>query len=501
MSDDSLEQNVARLLEGTTPHDRGATRPDEAFRARLEARLLAEVAPAPAARAAEARTVVRPGRFRRALSYTALALASAAVIVLALGAPRALRVEASSPHTLTVPTGTRSWIEIGAPGRPPLLRAELRGPAEATWQPAPPVLRVEHGWIRAEANAPLAVRAADVEVALTQGAELELELTRGGTNMAPKWLLPASTAIASGALVGLVVHRGNAEVRSADGSKAAPNGQLVVVDGARGDDRLVDAQRHVAMLERKVSGLRGENERLAAQLADKKGVTVSSVMARLGELKQGSQLAALASPGKLMELETDLKGLGAQGVQAMVDLLKSKDDKDRFLAAKILEDLDSPTAIPALREVALGDTDPLAARMASHALALMESPGTTDALRELVKKKPSWEAEVNAIWGLCRQGDPDGIAQAMTFLKDKEGRSEQMRAALGINLLLLRGEELLPLVDEVVTQWKTAPQTVAFAAEYYKNLGAAGRSRLEALANDPALSEEQRSGVKKLLGR
>lgn len=496
MSDDQLEKNVARLLEGTVPHDRGPARPDEAFRARLEARLLAETAPARPA----PRTAVR-GRFRRVASYAGLALASAAVIVIGLGQPASVRVDASRPQTLTVPAGTRSWIEIGGPGRPPLLRAELRGPAEATWQPTPPVLRVEHGWIRTEAASPVAVQAAGVEVALQPGAELELELSRGGTNMAPKWLLPASTAIASGVLVGLVVHRGSAAVRGADGTKAAPHGQLVVMEGARPDDRLVDSQRHVAMLERKVTGLRQENDRLAAQLADKKGVTVKSVMARIGELKEGGAIAALASPGKLTDVETDLKGLGAAGVQAMVDLLKSKDDKDRFLAARILEDLDSPAAIPALRDVALGDSDALAAKMASHALALMESPGTTDALRDIVKKKPSWEAEVNALWGLCKQGDPDAIAQAMVFLKDKEGRSEDQRAALGINLLLLKGEDLLPLVDEVVSQWKALPQTVAFAAEYYKGLGEAGRSRLEALANDPALTEDQRGGVKKLLGR
>src|SRR5262249_10655869 len=178
------------------------------------------------------------------------------------------------------------------------------------------------------------------------------------------------------------------------------------------------------------------------------------------------QLAALAAPGKVADLVTDLKGLGPAGVNAMIDLLKSKDPKERFLAAKVLEDLSSPAAIPALRDTALNDSDQMAANMASHALALMADPATTDALKDIIKSNKFWGETVNALWGLCKIGDPDGLAQALAYIKDPQVDA-QARIALAANLTIIDDESVMPMIDEMVRQFGDHAQLDLLAVNYY----------------------------------
>jgi HEAT repeat protein len=282
--------------------------------------------------------------------------------------------------------------------------------------------------------------------------------------------------------------------------RAVKNGELVVMQGQAGDDatKLAQAERRVALLEKKLATAQDESSRLATQLVERKGVTVADIMKRIGELKKG-QLAVLAAPGKVADLVTDLKGLGPAGVNAMQDLLKSKDPKERFLAAKVLEDLAVPSSIPALREAALTDTDTMAGTMASHALALMADPATTDALRDIAKANKSWMQVVNALWGLCKIGDPDGLAQALAYIKDPQVDA-QARIALAANLTIIDDESVMPMIDEMVRQFGDNAQLDILAVNYYKELGTpAAQQRLAAIADDAKLPQAARDAARAAL--
>jgi HEAT repeat protein len=272
----------------------------------------------------------------------------------------------------------------------------------------------------------------------------------------------------------------------------------VLPAGDDGPQTLAQAQRRIAELEQKVSALKQESGRYAGQLAQKKGVTTASVLERISAFKR-SPYAAMLAPGALADLITDLKGLGPAGVEAMIGLLKSSDANERFLAGKLLEDLNAPAAIPALRQAALHDEDKMASTMAGHALALMDDASTVPALREIADANKNWEAKVNALWGLCKHGDQRALAETLTYVKD-EKQAKQARAALGANLMLLTDPELLPIVDETVRQFGDAGQFGAVAANYYKNLGTPeGRERLEAMAKNEKLAEAYREAARKAL--
>jgi hypothetical protein len=474
MSDQRLDQNLSRLLEAapTTPA------PDAAFRDQLSQRLLEE-----AARLRGKAPVKAPRSQLWIAAGTALALAASIVILLL---PRTVRLPATSPLELRAAAGRTTHVELGE-----LASLDLRGPAIVRWNP--PILRLEQGYLDLRTHQPLRVTADGAELEVSPDARCELELRGEGESNMKRWILPASATVAAGGVVvAILVHNGNVSMAH----KAVGNGELMVVQGRAGDDatKLAQAERRVALLEKKLAAAQDESSKLAAQLVEKKGVTVGDVMKRLGELKK-NQLAVLAAPGKVADLVTDLKGMGPTGVNAMVDLLKSKDPKDRFLAAKVLEDLSSPAAIPALRDTALNDSDQMAARMASHALALMADPATTDALRDIIKSNKDLGETVNALWGLCKIGDPDGLVQALAFIKNPQIEA-QMRIALAANLTIIDDESVMPMIDEMVRQFGDNPQLDLLAVNYYKELGtAAAQQRLSAIANDGKMSQAIRDAA------
>ena len=90
--------------------------------------------------------------------------------------------------------------------------------------------------------------------------------------------------------------------------------------------------------------------------------------------------------------------------------------------------------------------------MAGHALALMDDASTVPALREIADANKSWESRVNALWGLCKHGDQRALAESLAFLKDDK-QSDQARAALGANLMLLTDPELMPIIDETMKRY------------------------------------------------
>jgi HEAT repeat protein len=483
MSDERLDRNLSRLL-GAAPR---AHSPEPAFREQLREHLLKE------ADRLRAKPPVERWRFQRWLAAgTALAVAASIVILLL---PRTVRLSAAEPLALRLAAGAARSIKLGR-----VAALEVRGPATLHW--STPTLRLEHGYVKLRAHQPLRVLADGAELELSDDGSCEVELRREGEPNMKRWLLPATaTAAAGGVVLAILLHNGTLSLRRANAAqRAVGNGELVVMQGRATDDaaKLAQAEHRISLLERKLSTAQDQANRLAAQLVEKKGVTVADALKRVGELRKAG-IGALAAPGKLADLVSDLKGLGPAGVNAMMDLLKSKDPKERFLAAKVLEDLSSPASISALREAALGDTDPMAANMAAHALALMGDPATTDALRDVVKGNKSWQQVVNGLWGLCNIGDTDGLAQALAYIKNPQ-IDAGARTALAANLTLINDESVMPMVDEMLRQSGDNAQIDLLAVNYYKQLGTPDAlQRLASIADDARLPQAARDAARAAL--
>jgi HEAT repeat protein len=383
----------------------------------------------------------------------------------------------------------------------PVARLELRDGASLSYWPGTPALaRLKGGYLRLEPAVPFRVLAGDVELAVQPGSALLLELVRGEDlekgerSMRPLWLVP-SAAAGAGLTLAVLVTRG--QVSLMGGAHAElPSGQVAVLKPREG----APSQRRVDDLEKKVAALKQENSRLAGTLAQKKGVTGEQVRQRIAALKSAA-LPGLMNPGALTDLETDLKGLGPEGVKLMIELLGSSDAKERFLAAKVLEDLNAPAAIGALQKTALEDSDRMASTMASHALAFMDDPAVVPALRAIADANKDWASRVNALWGLCKLGEPRALDEALAIMKNDKEKKE-VRGALGANLLLLPDPALLTVADETLRQFGSEPQVAQMAIQYYKSINVPeGTARLQSLANDPKQSEEVRKAAREALAR
>jgi hypothetical protein len=537
--------------------------PDPAFRARLEQALgLGPEAAAPPARngvaaaaaasgaaasrasrargdaghttpAREAATVIvtpparpRPSAGgRRRLLAAALSFPAAAAAVWMLAprlpplAPPTQRLAADAPVRLCAPAGRSAGAEVAA-----VARLELRDGAEVAYQPAGGAharasFELADGYLRVatprSAPAPVEVHAAGHRFEMAPGADAAFELRRltahagagadtlkGEHDMRPLWLIPTS-AVSGGALtLAVLVLQGRVALSGVPAGAAAapPPGQVMVLRPEGEAAEAAGGPRRVADLEQKVAALRQENGRLAGQLAKSKGVTVESVLERIGRLKNAS-MAATFSPGTVTDLVTDLKGLGDEGARGLVGLLESSDPDQRFFAAFLLERLNAKVAIPGLRKAALEDKEKMPSVMAGHALALMDDPDTVPALREIVAAKKNWESEVNALWGLCKHGDQKAIADALAFMKDPQ-RSKDMRLGLGANLMMLSDPELMPIVDETLRQFDSKEEVAKLAVTYYKTTKTPeGRARLEAMAANPKLAESVRKEAREALAK
>jgi hypothetical protein len=453
---------------------------------------------------------LKPRLNRRHAVAAALSFAAGMALVLlvtsrhqqqAALAPATTTVPAEAPVVLRAPDGRSAGVAVQSAGRL-VLRMELRDGAEVTYWPAsPPRLELAQGFVRLVAGQPLRVRAARDELLIETGADVALELRelplpQGGPAMRPIWLIPTSAGSGAALTLAVLVASGRVDLRHAGATTATvPPGKVLVVHPEAGGTA---APRRVAELEQKVSALKQENGRLAGKLAQKSGVTVDQVRERILGLSR-TPLAGLLAPGAMTDVLTDLKGLGPAGVEAMIKMLKSPKSSERFLAAKLLEDLSAPAAIDALKEMALTEQEEMNANMASHALAFIDDPAAVPALREIADNSKSWGAQVNSLWALCKHGDKKAIDQSLAWVKDQK-RSPQARAALGANLMLLPDPELLPIVDQTLKDFGSEQQVALFAAQYYKNSGVPeGRDRLQAMANDPKLSEAARKAARDAL--
>jgi HEAT repeat protein len=250
-----------------------------------------------------------------------------------------------------------------------------------------------------------------------------------------------------------------------------------------------DLRKQNADLEAEVKKLQARIEELKEKLAPHEQAhakTIAEVLSAIDALKKNG-LAAFRSPGATSQLVSDLRALGDQGLEAVMAMLESEDEDERFLAAKLLEELGNPAAANALRKVALEDSSELVQNMASHALALMDDPSVIPALRELATSASGEGARVNSLFGLCKHGDAEGIRLAMQFMEGDA--SDQMKAALGTGILILDNEHVMPLADDAVRRFRSSDQVLGMAVNYYKTVHTAtARSRLQDMVADPGLS-------------
>jgi HEAT repeat protein len=491
--DDALDENLRRLLPPVIERQVA----DPAFRERL-ARTLLDAAPAPLP------APVVPRRRPRWLP-NAVAFAAAAALVLVLARkpalpplPPAQTVPADAPALLVAPAGRRVAAALAGPA--PVARLELRDRAALSyWPGVPPLARLQGGYLRLEPAVPFRVLAGDAEFSVQPGSVVLLELVRGeeiekgASSMRPLWLVP-SAAAGAGLTLAVLVVRGQVSLMGGAHAELPPNGQVAVMKPREGAPRRVDD------LEKKVAALKQENARLAGTLAQKKGVTADKVRERIAALKSAA-LPGLMNPGALTDLETDLKGLGPEGVKLMIELLGSSDAKERFLAAKVLEDLNAPAAIGALKKAALEDSDRMASSMASHALAFMDDPQVVPALRSIADAQKTWESRVNALWGLCKLGEPRALDDALAIMKN-EKEDKKVRGALGANLLLLPDPALLAVADETFRQFGSEPAIANMAIAYYKSINVPeGTARLQSIASDPKQTEEIRKAAREALAK
>jgi HEAT repeat protein len=523
MAEGFFDRNVKRLL-GV---GRASAEPTPHFRERLRLRLQqeagqmrADAVPDPASPATIAR---RPGWGAAAAAILVLLAGAWGVWRYGFGTEQSpglvkpgLDVNPRTPRPLlAVSADERVVISVrkGAEGSVSLekkdaeiARLDLRDGASVEVRPAEvPALALGEGLLRVEAHRPLWVHASIVALEVQAGADVEIEHVKrsGDGEMNKSWLIPGGVVVAVGAtVVAILVHKGDVEVRSQD-SRPAPvaiekpivievpaTRPAVDEDGAR---KLAQAERKIAELEKKLAAAKKEGDKLAADLVQKKGVTIENITARIADLRKKPNQAIL--PGATTDLIADLKGLGAAGLQAVLDLLKSEDPKDRALAAKLLEDMKDPAAIPALREVALNDTDPTAISRAVHALALIGDGAATETLREVLARKRSDADVINSLWGLVNLADPQGMEQAIAYMNDKSV-DENNRAMLAANVAYLMGDraDVMPMVDAMTRDFYMSRQVMGIAVDYYRQLGTPeARSRLQAISTDMRVAEAIRN--------
>ncbi len=199
------------------------------------------------------------------------------------------------------------------------------------------------------------------------------------------------------------------------------------LDQVRGE--LEVKKRREAEMEKRIAWLEGELEKLRGQLRVgdlAKSERVSRILAALEKIKKEG-LASMLDPAAIAQLSSDLREMGPQGLGPLLDLLATGDPNAKILAAKLLEDLGDPRAVPALTEAARSD-DIRVASMASHALAFLKSPEAQSTLLELSEGSKHEGVRLNSIYGLCVLGDTRGFERALAYVQDPGSKGEYIGA-------------------------------------------------------------------------
>jgi len=257
----------------------------------------------------------------------------------------------------------------------------------------------------------------------------------------------------------------------------------------------------IAELEAREAELTSKNQELEKRLAtleQTRKVDAARVKAELEELARGG-LGVMARPGELAKVVSALKALGSVGVDMALELLNSDDPNARFVAAKILEDLNDPRAIPDLQRIALEDKEEMPRNMASRALAFMKTDEVLPALRDIYKKADAGSGpSVNALAGLAIHNDPQGLRDTVAFIRDGS-RPQGLRQALA-GILIMPLEHLMPVAEATASQFHDNRNFMNLLVSYYSQVGTpAARTRLERMADDASLPASVREAARNAL--
>ena len=234
------------------------------------------------------------------------------------------------------------------------------------------------------------------------------------------------------------------------------------------------------------------------ELKGKRAATLKAVREHLDTMGKKGGLAAYGDPAAWSQLISDLRSLGSEGVNLAIGMLSSDNPNLRVMAAKILEDLSDPRAVPDLEKMALEDSDEMARNMASHALAFMKSQDAIPALRDLYEKSENLGVRINSLAGLAMQGDPNGIRDTAAYIAD-ENNSRQMRQAL-MGILAVRSDpHLMPVAAQAAQSFGESEQLMALIVSYYGNVGAAAAPALQAIVDNNSFSAAIREQARQAL--
>ncbi|MGH7391748.1 MAG: HEAT repeat domain-containing protein [Candidatus Rokuibacteriota bacterium] len=179
------------------------------------------------------------------------------------------------------------------------------------------------------------------------------------------------------------------------------------------------------------------------------------------------------------ELVDDLRAMGDAGAQALMHVLATGTNSDeRRAAARLLGTLQTPQAVPVLRDIIEREDDLLLRRAAAAGLRRLHTPESVPVM-ERILTNPTEDrfVRLSAAYGLAESGRPLGVTGLAQIFEestaDGRGRELAFRA-----LASLKDERPLPFMRQLVT----SPAEPAYRLQAIRYLTAQGdRQALVAL--------------------
>ena len=195
--------------------------------------------------------------------------------------------------------------------------------------------------------------------------------------------------------------------------------------------------------------------------------------------KQG--LGAFSNP-KMKDLVEAVKASGKPALDFLANVLRtSKSATERFVAAAVLEGAGDPAAVDALTFALKGDGDDMVRRMASHALAMLKTPGAESPLRAAAIDDTDWGVRVNSAYGLAKLGKDDGLRILQQSYESSETPAEYRLAILG-GLADVAAPSTAPLFRRILSDTKDASYLLLSIGALEKMKDAASVPALERIA-------------------
>jgi hypothetical protein len=307
-------------------------------------------------------------------------------------------------------------------------------------------------------------------------------MSRGDYKVA-KSLLVGGTLVALGWV-------GGARFGSRPGASAAPS--LDAADRTRAPDQR--PEKRMKPYPTNAPPRFAQTDDSTPQPAARQPVKIPEVEATLTNLTKtpGLETNLLPPSGELL---FKLRELGQTGRTMLEQMLGSDDLRSKIVAAQLLGQLGDSQAVPALHEAST-DPDPKVSAAASRSLALIPGPEAVEALRALARRPQNDGVEVNALYGLCKSKDPDGLRLALAFIEDGN-KPPSLRAILVGNLAMTQEPFILPVIDRATQLFPEHVALVSTAVEYYKALGTpAAMDRLAVLATNAQIAPGAREAAR-----